>query len=256
MQRNRALGPGPGMSPHRHSLVALAFLLSTAALQSAETKNVAVLRALGDRPPVFLGANPQPPALPRATPFPSPALDEEASFLVGLIRSRTASDTLLTLDENTAAVAHLLDLARCGATERPFTRRLTLNAVNDALILGARAQLGAPYPLPSEVRPALGIPVPGAAFSGFPSLHAINTTLVRLILELCAQREFPEVRAYADRIARRRMIAGAEWPNAIAGGEIYAYSVLFVLQRRPKFDEQLQLARKEWTVFPAAAKRP
>ena len=239
----------------RHPLAAAAFLLGTA-LQSAEPKNVAVLRAVGDRPPVFLAANPQPPALPRATPFPSPGLDEEASFLMGLIRSRTASDTLLTLDENTAAVAYLLDLAKCGATERPFTRRLTLNAVHDALILGARAQLGAPYPLPSEVQPGLGMSVPGAAFSGFPSLHAINTTLVRLVLELCAQREFPEVKAYADRIARRRMIAGTEWPNAIAGGEIYAHSVLVVLQRRPKFEEHLQLARKEWTVLAAATKRP
>ncbi len=107
-------------------------------------------------------------------------------------------------------------------------------------------------PRPSQVCPALLPPVPVPGHPSYPSGHATEAHLIRLVLAdaLNNQARYQalndDLLTLANRIARNREIAGLHYPQDRQAGQALAASILPLLQTTDVYKTALIAARGEW----------
>ena len=107
-------------------------------------------------------------------------------------------------------------------------------------------------PRPSQVCPALLPPVPVPGHPSYPSGHATEAHLIKLVLNdvlkysIEAAVMTPDLEALATRIARNREIAGLHYPSDSTAGRKLAEGILPLLQSIDCYENNIDKARSEW----------
>jgi hypothetical protein len=111
-------------------------------------------------------------------------------------------------------------------------------------------------PRPSQVCPALLPPVPVPGHPSYPSGHATEAHLIKLVLydvlkcSIESAAMTPDLEALATRIARNREIAGLHYPCDSMAGRKLAEGILPILQSIDCYKNNIDKARSEWPSIP------
>jgi hypothetical protein len=200
-------------------------------------------------------------------PWDNSQTKEEIKHLVSAARDERADALGEIVAQHEEFASYFLALLTVDPAMYPATNLL----INIASIVGTFTVLHFKYgtinyearprnyearPRPSQVCPALLPPVPVPGHPSYPSGHATEAHLIKLVLNDVLKNSIegaamtPDLEALATRIARNREIAGLHYRSDSTAGRKLAGDILPVLQSIDCYKNNIDKARLEWPPIP------